>query len=74
LQRHPFARLAWSHDKQSALLHVSGDSHAMSSTDAKWLCHNTRIGSGNFHRLSKKAQEVVAVLYSQGIFQTDVEE
>lgn len=74
LQRHPFARLAWSHDKQSALLHVSGDSHAMSSTDAKWLCHNSRIGSGNFHRLSKKAQEVVAVLYSQGIYQTDVEE
>jgi 50S ribosomal protein L16 3-hydroxylase len=74
LHRHPFARLAWGHDEIGALLHVTGDSHAMKPTDAKWLCQHARIGAGDFHRLGKAAQKVVAALYTQGFYQTGVEE
>jgi 50S ribosomal protein L16 3-hydroxylase len=74
LHRHPFARLAWSHDGKGALLHVTGESHAMSPTDAKWLCQHARIGSGDFHCLGKTAQDVVAMLYAQGFYQTGIED
>jgi len=74
LHRHPFARLAWSHDGKGALLHITGESHAMSPTDARWLCQHVRIGSGDFHRLGKPAQAAVAALYAQGFYQTGIEE
>jgi 50S ribosomal protein L16 3-hydroxylase len=73
LYRHPFARMAWSHEGQSALLFVSGESHDMSPADAKWICQHASIGSGDFHRLGKQAQETLATLYAQGYYQTGLE-
>ena len=71
--RHPFARLAWSADGQDALLHVSGESHAMSRSDAVLLCHQSRITGRDFHALGSQAQNALAALYEQGFYQTDIE-
>lgn len=73
LFRHPFARLAWSRQGAQALLHVCGESHAMAVSDAAFLCRHARIGNGDFHALGKPAQAAVAVLYGQGVYQTDIE-
>ncbi len=71
--RHPFARLAWSLDGAEALLHVSGESHAMSAADAAFLCHHSRISAQDFHALGAPAREALSALYAQGVYQTQVE-
>lgn len=69
LQRHPFARLAWGQQGRSALLFVSGESHAMPSADARMLCQQTSLHASDFNRLSTQAQAAMAQLYEQGVYQ-----
>jgi 50S ribosomal protein L16 3-hydroxylase len=67
--RHPFARLAWSRDGKQALLHVTGESHAMSPADAALLCQNNTLDASDLNRLSKTGQAALAALYEQGVYQ-----
>lgn len=69
LYRHPFARFAWSRDGEQALLHVTGESHAMSPNDAALLCRKATLDSRDINRLSAAAQSALAVLYAQGVYQ-----
>jgi 50S ribosomal protein L16 3-hydroxylase len=69
LFRHPFARFAWCRDGKHALLHVTGESHPMSPSEAALLCRLTTLDIADFNRLEKTAQAAVAVLYTQGVYQ-----
>jgi 50S ribosomal protein L16 3-hydroxylase len=69
LYRHPFARFAWSRDGKQALLHVSGESHALSPADAALLCRNNTLDASNLNQLTKTGQAALAALYEQGVFQ-----
>ena len=69
LLRHPFARMAWSAQADSALLFVSGLSFELSQTDVKLICQHALIDSTRFNQLSKRSQRTLEQLYVQGYYQ-----
>lgn len=69
LLRHPFARLAWSAQADSALLFVSGLSFELSQTDVKLICQHALIDSTRFNQLGKRGQHTLEQLYAQGYYQ-----
>ena len=69
LLRHPFARLAWSADGHGAQLFVSGNSYALSQTDAALLCQHELLDAQAINQLAKQSKDVLKQLYQQGFYQ-----
>jgi 50S ribosomal protein L16 3-hydroxylase len=67
--RHPFSRVAWSAQADAALLFVSGQSYALSQSEAKLICQYSLINDIRFNQLSPNGQHIIEQLYCEGHYQ-----
>ncbi|MBS0212779.1 MAG: cupin domain-containing protein [Proteobacteria bacterium] len=68
LARHPFLRMAWTHQGQHALLFASGNGFPMPATSARTLAAIDRIDATAFASMHAHAQDAVLALVRSGGF------